>query len=44
MRNTFLYSQYLYFRHRLYEIGKVRGSLRDISWNLVAWASFTAVS
>jgi 23S rRNA A2030 N6-methylase RlmJ len=27
----------------LYEIGYIRGRYRDFSWNLIAWASFTAV-
>jgi len=26
------------------EIGKTRGSQRDFSWNLIAWASFTAIN
>lgn len=28
----------------LYEIGVVRGSKRDFAWNMIAWASFTAIS
>jgi hypothetical protein len=32
------------FQFRLYQVAEARGALRDISWNLVAWASFTAVS
>ncbi len=34
----------LTLRYRLHTIGAVKGPLRDIAWNLVAWASFTAVS
>lgn len=28
----------------LYNIGAVRGRYRDFSWNLIAWASFTAIN
>jgi hypothetical protein len=31
-------------KNQMYSVGYVRGRYRDFSWNLVAWASFTALS
>lgn len=30
--------------NRLYEVAVMRGTLRDFSWNMIVWASFTAIN